>query len=169
MRSGTGYPSEATQSCSRIEVFTVAVRGKPTPVPLQDNLSAHSADLMLQAQQTGRQSLHGTGAPHLQAPATKSLFRHACFRSRQRHRQPKRPQFRLQASFSAFSTCQCKRDERFTCKALAAPLTPPAQNIVDIPFGDTAGANLIMENVTVQAGHRDLLEVRLSRLHAGTM
>ncbi|KAL0040705.1 hypothetical protein WJX79_002387 [Trebouxia sp. C0005] len=37
----------------------------------------------------------------------------------------------------------------------------------NIPRGDTAGANLILENVTVQAGHRDLLEDVSWRLMPG--
>ena len=47
------------------------------------------------------------------------------------------------------------------CSAAAPPsaaAAAPAQ-VDSIPRGETAGANLILENATVQAGHRDLLEV----------
>ena len=47
------------------------------------------------------------------------------------------------------------------CSAAASSAAPaaPAQQIDTVPRGETAGANLILENATVQAGHRDLLEV----------
>lgn len=88
------------------------------------------------------------------------LLRHSCTRGLQQKKQCHRQQFRPVVAFSAAAKC-CNRNRssRLSCKALAAPITPPPQYFVDIPFGDTAGANLIMESVTVQAGHRDLLEV----------
>ena len=45
------------------------------------------------------------------------------------------------------------------CLAAAAQAAKPAEQQETVPRGDTAGANLVLENVTVQAGHRDLLEV----------
>ena len=57
-----------------------------------------------------------------------------------------------------------KSQQRFksvACSAVAPPsaaAAAPAQ-VDNIPRGETAGANLILENATVQAGHRDLLEV----------
>ena len=59
--------------------------------------------------------------------------------------------------------CGLLREARqsLACSAAAAPaeVKPAEQHGENIPRGDTAGANLILENVTVQAGHRDLLEV----------
>ena len=115
---------------------------------------------MANAQRLAQNRVPATEA-HQPRPELRSLFHHTCFRAQQRQKQLQRQQFRPQAAQSASASCRHKRHSRTACKALAAPVTPPAQKIVDIPFGDTAGANLIMENVTVQAGHRDLLEVRL--------
>ncbi len=62
---------------------------------------------------------------------------------------------------SSSRATQARRDRRKQCVVCTAAATqaPAAQEQENIPRGDTAGANLILENVTVQAGHRDLLEV----------
>lgn len=55
-----------------------------------------------------------------------------------------------------------QRSAGLVCSAVAPPsatAAAPAQQVDNIPRGETAGANLILENATVQAGHRDLLEV----------
>ena len=60
-----------------------------------------------------------------------------------------------------------QRVRNVACSAVAPPsaaAAAPAQ-VDNIPRGETAGANLILENATVQAGHRDLLEV--SKIHNG--
>lgn len=55
-----------------------------------------------------------------------------------------------------------QRSADVVCSAVAPPsatAAAPTQQVDNIPRGETAGANLILENATVQAGHRDLLEV----------
>ena len=78
----------------------------------------------------------------------------------------KKPSILVSAHSSGRSshTCRLIREARrpqVACSAAAAPaeVKPAEQQGENIPRGDTAGANLILENVTVQAGHRDLLEV----------
>ncbi len=78
----------------------------------------------------------------------------------------KKPSVLVSAHRSGHSnhTCRLLREARqphVACSAAAAPaeVKPAEQHGENIPRGDTAGANLILENVTVQAGHRDLLEV----------
>ncbi|KAL3130251.1 hypothetical protein ABBQ38_008084, partial [Trebouxia sp. C0009 RCD-2024] len=63
-----------------------------------------------------------------------------------------------------------QRSAGLVCSAVAPPsatAAAPAQQVDNIPRGETAGANLILENATVQAGHRDLLEDVSWRLMPG--
>ncbi len=78
----------------------------------------------------------------------------------------KKPSILVSAHSSGHSSHTCRRirearQSQVACSAAAAPaeVKPAEQHGENIPRGDTAGANLILENVTVQAGHRDLLEV----------
>ncbi|DBB07409.1 TPA: hypothetical protein ACH3X3_008894 [Trebouxia sp. C0006] len=86
----------------------------------------------------------------------------------------KKPSILVSAHSSGHSshTCRLIREARrpqVACSAAAAPaeVKPAEQQGENIPRGDTAGANLILENVTVQAGHRDLLEDVSWRLMPG--
>ena len=53
-----------------------------------------------------------------------------------------------------------RQRRHFLCAAAAAPEVVRTVQEHEIPRGDTAGAALIMEDVTIQAGSRDILEVR---------
>ena len=73
------------------------------------------------------------------------------------------------ASSNTFSCDTSRKSQQHVknvaCSAVApssAAAAAPAQ-IDNVPRGETAGANLILENATVQAGHRDLLEVSRTR------
>ena len=64
------------------------------------------------------------------------------------------------ASIASLQTPSLRRGH-VVCAAAAtsAAAAAPTQQVDNVPRGETAGANLILENATVQAGHRDLLEV----------
>ena len=48
-----------------------------------------------------------------------------------------------------------------SCAAATAEAPESTVKLESVPRGETDGANLVLENVTIQAGHRDLLQVRL--------
>lgn len=114
--------------------------------------------LMMHAQRLG-QHLKAGDVSCEAPPSLRILLRHSCLRELRHRTLSQRKQFRTETSSSSIGGCRHQQTSPLACKALAAPVNAPAQALIDIPFGDTAGANLIMENVTVQAGHRDLLEV----------
>lgn len=110
----------------------------------------HSASCPLASKARLHKRFHSRATPGCRQPATPILSKAPNAQAAPANTVSSGTNRRLQQRLSSVA-----------CSAVAPPsaaAAAPAQ-IDSVPRGETAGANLILENATVQAGHRDLLEV----------